>query len=95
MTGIASATVMTTMTQIYYHIRDVERLIAIHKIADSAKAAYQRIIKEEKYNSFIELVAIEVDQFGTVISAKLVYTYSTSSATCLMHDEETGTVFHV
>ena len=84
-----------TMSQLYYHIRDVNKLLAIHKIADSAKCAYQRIIKEEKYERFIELVAIEVDQFGTVISEKLVYTYSKLSATCLMHDEETGVHFYV
>jgi hypothetical protein len=82
------------MNQLYYHIRDVNKLIAIHKIADSAKAAYQRIIKDGNYERFIELVAIEVDQFGIVLNEKLVYTYSASSAICLMHDEETGSVHY-
>lgn len=83
------------MSQLYFHIRDVNRLIAIHKIADSAKAAYHRIIKDDKYERYVELVAIEVDQFGTIISEKLVYSYSRSSAVGIIHDEETGTQFYV
>lgn len=70
----------------YYIIcENTNRILAIHKVADSACACFQRMAKSEDVPRFLSLVCIETDNSGITQHEYNLLTYSKSSGALIDH----------
>lgn len=75
---------------VYYVIRDADHLLTIHCIKDSAEASFHELMKKPVSEGpcMLELVCIVTDQFGKVLRAVLVCTWTRNSGVIVTHMTE-------
>jgi hypothetical protein len=52
------------------------RMLAIHRIRDSAEALFMKIAREKKFEEELKLIQFELDQHGLLLGSKLLYAYT-------------------
>ena len=69
-------------------IRDANgpnHVIAIHKIYDSAITCFNIFMRSHGFERFLDILRVEVDEFGCVREELLMYTYSKESRQVINH----------
>ena len=72
--------------QAYYIIRETDsRVIAIHKIYDSACVCFHRIIQMGQFERYLEMCRIMTNEFGLTQHETTLFSYSKASQTMIDH----------
>jgi hypothetical protein len=76
------------MAKVYYLIRDakeINHVVAIHMVYDSAMACFQRIVNGGNFERFLDMYRVTVDEWGDVRHEYLMYSFARHNRTLVNH----------
>jgi hypothetical protein len=71
-----------------YIIRDADTIRAVHQIYDSAMACFYMFIKKRSFVRFLDLMILQINEFGVVIDERSAISYSGSTRTLINYMAE-------
>lgn len=75
-----------------YIIRDADSIRAVHQIYDSGMACFYSLVKKGAFVRFIDLMILQINEFGLVTDERTAISYSGTTRTLVNYMAESPTV---